>query len=90
MRAILAASLLLAAAPALADQTSGTVALYDAASHQLTFTDHTVWYLPASLEMPLGVVPGDVLQINYTTNSDNGWQAIQTVRRLVPLDGAKG
>jgi len=82
MRALIAAFLLLAATPALADQTSGTVASFDPAKNWLKFTDHTVWMLPASVVMPEDVQPGDRLQIIYLTNSDNGWQSIQSITRM--------
>ncbi len=90
MRAILAASLLVLAGPAFADQTTGTVAAYDAATNQLTFTDNTVWYLPASVTMPASIQPGDAVAITYVTNSDNGWGKILTVLRTEARPGTGG
>ncbi|MDW4498455.1 hypothetical protein R5H30_10720 [Sulfitobacter sp. D35] len=90
MRAFLAAALLAVAAPALADETSGTVHSFDAATNALTFTDRTVWLLPAGFEMPLNVTAGDKLRIVYVSNADNGWQKIVRIERTEARPGQTG
>jgi len=82
MRALLAAVLLAAATPALADSTSGTVAGFNPATHTLTLGDRTVWMLPADTAVPDGLAAGNRVVITYVTQSDNGWVKIVSIAKV--------
>ncbi|MCB1340601.1 MAG: hypothetical protein KDK24_05965 [Pseudooceanicola sp.] len=90
MRATLAACLLAVATPALADSTTGTVATWDAAAGRLAMADRTVWYLPASVTMPLNLAAGDRIEITYVSNADNGWGRIVSILRTEAKKGTGG
>ncbi len=82
MRVLLATAFLAVAGPALADQTTGTVAAFDRGKNILTLEDRTVWALPADTAVPEDVTPGTPVRIVYVSNSDNGWIKIVRIERV--------
>ena len=80
MRILLAAVAIVAAAPAFADATSGTVTAFDGKSNVLTLSDKTVWYLPAGL-FPADTAAGDRVAIDYSTAGEDGIVSIDAIRR---------
>ncbi len=80
MRILIAAVAIVAAAPAFADATSGTVRSFDGKANILTLSDKTVWYLPAGL-FPADVTVGDRIAIGYNTAGEDGIVSIDTIRR---------
>jgi hypothetical protein len=80
MRVSLIAALLAASAlPALADQTAGTVVAFDRVAKIVVLEDKSVWSLETMKEIPAGLKAGDVIEIDYTSNGDNGWARINSV-----------
>ena len=80
MRILFAAAFIVAAAPAFADATSGTVQSFDGKANILTLSDKTVWYLPAGL-FPADTGAGDRVAIDYTTAGEDGLVSIQSISR---------
>ena len=80
MRFLIAAVALVAAAPAFADSTAGTVLAFDSKTNVLTLSDRTVWYLPAGL-FPADAGVGDLIAIDYTTSGEDGIRSIDAIRR---------
>lgn len=78
--ALLAAVAATLAAPAFADQTTGTVESYTAATHELILADNTVWTLPADLALPEGFGIGDAITIDFTSAGENGIGKVQAIR----------
>jgi hypothetical protein len=93
MRKILfSAALVLAAAPALADQTEGLILAFDRQAHTIVLTDHSVWQLPSDMAIPTDLGQGDRIYIDFTSDGDNGVKAVTLLERLavaMPL-GADG
>ena len=82
MRVLLtSAALLLAALPAFADETSGTVLAYDRVAHVLVLEDRTIWDLPDDLALPDDLVAGDAVTIVFQTAGDNGVGKIESITR---------
>ena len=80
MRPILIASLLAASVtPAFADSTSGMVVAFDRKANVLVLEDKTVWSLETLKVVPAALKSGDMVEINYTSNADNGWGKINTI-----------
>ena len=89
---LLSAALVLAAFPALADQTEGLILAFDRQAHTLILTDYSVWQLPSDMAIPSDLGQGDRIYIDFTSDGDNGIKAISLIERLavaVPL-GADG
>lgn len=82
MRAVLIASLLLCGAPALADETAGTVLAFDRVANILVLDDKTVWSLGAKTNVTPDLVAGDKVKIMYTGGGDAGIGAIASVLKL--------
>ena len=81
MRVLLTSAALLAARPAFADETSGTVLAYDRVAHVLVLDDKTVWSLPGDLILPDDLVAGDTITIDFQTAGDNGVGKINSITR---------
>lgn len=81
MRVLLTSAALLAALPAFADETSGTVLAYDRVAHVLVLDDKTVWSLPGDLILPDDLVAGDTITIEFETAGDNGVGKINSITR---------
>ena len=80
MRSLIAAALLAATAvPAFADSTQGTVLAYDRVANVIVLEDKTVWSLETLKIVPEGLKAGDMVEINFTSNADNGWGRINAV-----------
>ena len=82
MRPLLLSAILLvtAAAPALAETTSGTVLAYDRAAGRLVLDDRTVWKLGKAL-VPADLAVDDEVTITYTAGGDEGIRSVQSVER---------
>ena len=78
-------ALVLPALPAQADETTGTVAHWDAASTTLTMADRTVWILGDAA--PAALTPGQRVTILYQSAGEDGIAGIDAVR---PLDAPTG
>ncbi|MGR3271763.1 hypothetical protein DU478_19890 [Thalassococcus profundi] len=80
MRSLIAAALLaVTAVPAFADSTQGTVLAYDRVANVIVLEDKTVWSLETLKTVPEGLKAGDTVEINFTSNADNGWGRINAV-----------
>ena len=80
MRTLLLAVTLLAAAPALADETTGTILAYDRLASRVVLNDRTVWELGTTL-VPADLAAGDVVTIAYNSAGDSGVGKITTLTR---------
>lgn len=69
------------ALPALADETTGIVHHWDAATHRLTLSDRTIWRLPADLIVPADLTTGDRVVILFRHVGDNGVVGIDSLNR---------
>jgi hypothetical protein len=79
MRAFLIASVMLSAAPALADETSGTILAFDRVANVLVLDDKTVWSLGAKTEVTPDLMAGDSVKIIYAGGGDAGIGPIASV-----------
>ncbi|MCT8160366.1 hypothetical protein [Pseudoruegeria sp. SHC-113] len=77
-----AASLLLVAAPVLADETKGEVLAFDRVDRVLILTDKTVWTLPGDLEVPEYLRSGDEVHIEFKADGENGIAAVLAVHKI--------
>ena len=80
MRAILAAALL-AASPALADSTTGTIAAFDRAADVIVMEDKTIWRLGGDTLIPADLEAGDVVTIEFVSSGDSGWGKIVSLTK---------
>jgi hypothetical protein len=65
MRAFLIVSVMLSAAPALADETSGTILAFDRVANIMVLDDKTVWSLGEKTEVTPDLMAGDTVKIIY-------------------------
>ncbi len=73
----------LAAAPALADNTTGTVLAFDRVAKVIVLDDKTIWHIvPADLALPESLTAGDRITIDFQTNGDNGVGKINSITRV--------
>ena len=79
MRAFLIASVMLSAAPALADETSGTILAFDRVANILVLDDKTVWSLGEKTEVTSDLMAGDTVKIIYVGGGDAGIGPITSV-----------
>ena len=70
------------ATPVLADETTGYVATFDAATRTLVLADRTRSILPADFAMPETLEPGERVRIAYRSDADNGWKTIHAITRV--------
>ena len=82
MRALLAAALLAAATPALADETTGVILAYDRADNVIVLTDRTVWELGAKTLVPADLKAGDTIRIDFEAAGENGIARIDSLEKL--------
>lgn len=82
MRA-LALTLLLAStsAPALADETTGTVLAFDRFAKVLVMEDKTVWEIGDATAVPAGIKAGDRITITFTSAGDAGVTSVDALTR---------
>ena len=71
MRLPLALLALLAATPALADSTTGTILAYDRKANVIVFNDRSTWEL-GDLVVPEDLEAGDRVTISFTSAGDSG------------------
>jgi hypothetical protein len=81
MRTFLIASLMLCAAPALADETVGKILAFDRVASVLVLDDKTIWNFNAKTEVSPGLVAGDTVKIVYAGGGDAGIGAIASVTK---------
>jgi hypothetical protein len=79
MRAFLITSLLLCAAPALADETSGRVVAFDRVAKVLVLDDKTIWSLGDKTVISDDLMAGDMVKILYAGGGDAGIGTINSV-----------
>jgi hypothetical protein len=79
MRALFIASMLLCAAPALADETEGKVIAFDRVAKVLVLEDKTIWSLGEKTEITPDLVAGDLVKIVYVGGGDTGIGPITSV-----------
>jgi hypothetical protein len=79
MRAFLMTSLLLCAAPALADETTGRVVAFDRIAKVLVLDDKTIWNLGEQTEVSDALMAGDMVKIVYAGGGDAGIGTITSV-----------
>lgn len=79
MRILIAAALLAAATPALADTANGTVFAYDAKANILVLDDKTIWQLGANTIVPDMLTPGDKIIIDFTSAGDDGIASVEKI-----------
>lgn len=78
---LLTAALGLAAFPAFADQSEGTILAFDRVAHVIVLTDNSVWNLPADLAVPDGLGQGDQVVFEFESGGENGIAKILSVTR---------
>ena len=82
MRTVIAMAILgvMAASPAFADSTTGTVAAFDRVDHILVLNDKTIWDLSPVVDLvPENLKSGDMIKITYTSAGDNGWGKVDSI-----------
>ncbi|MEC5292077.1 hypothetical protein VSX64_15335 [Aurantimonas sp. C2-6-R+9] len=82
MRTVIAMAILgvMAASPAFADSTTGTVAAFDRVDHILVLNDKTIWDLSPVIDLvPEDLRSGDKIKITYTSAGDNGWGKVDSI-----------
>lgn len=78
-RLTIAVALAAIAAPALADEVTGTVVAHDRVAHRVIMDDRTVYeYDPATTELPRAILAGDTVRIDFTGGED-GIESIQRI-----------
>ncbi len=60
------------AAPAFADETTGTIVAYDRLSNVLVLNDKTVWILDEKTLVPADLKAGDEITLTFISDGDNG------------------
>ena len=78
----LALAALIAATPALADSTTGTIAAYDRQANVIVMKDKTIWRLAPETLVPANLEAGDVVRIEYASNGDSGWGKILSLTKV--------
>ena len=76
---VIAALAALAATPALADTTAGTVYTFDAKTNVLVMSDQSVWHLGDDTIRPEAMKTGDKVIIAFTSAGDDGVVSIEMV-----------
>ncbi len=79
---ILFAAALLAAAPAFADETTGTILAFDRVDGVIVLNDKTVWELAADVAVPEDLAAGDMITLVYETAGEEGLTKIDSVTRV--------
>ena len=84
MRRLAITTLVLAGlgAPALADDTTGTIAAYDRLANIIVLKDMTIWEVPGSMELPADLAAGDRVKIVFTSAGDSGVGTIRSITRV--------
>lgn len=74
-------ALLLAAAPALADEVSGKVIAYDRVDHIIVLEDNSVLTIPNFEIIPEDLVAGDRITVEFKSDGDNGYGTFFSVTK---------
>jgi hypothetical protein len=81
MRTLFATLLLVAATPALADETTGTILAFDRQADVIVMTDNTVWQLSPKTLIPADLAAGDTITIIFTNTGENGVGNVTELRK---------
>jgi hypothetical protein len=82
MRFLLAAALALAsAAPASADEVSGTIVAYDRLDNVIVLDDKSVWALSTKALVPADLKASDRVTLTFTSSGENGANAATKLER---------
>lgn len=82
MRTVIVMAILgvMAAGPASADSSTGTVAAFDCFNNILILNDKTIWDLSPVIDLvPKNLRSGDKITITYTSAGDNGWGKVDSI-----------
>lgn len=82
MRALLAAVVLFAATPVLADTTEGTILAFDRQADILVMEDKTIWQLNPNTLIPADLAAGDRVKITFTSFGDDGVRSVDELEKL--------
>ncbi len=80
MRIVLLAALL-AASPAIADETSGVILAFDRVANRIVLTDKTVWEVTADVTLPENLAAGDKVTFVYESAGEDGFAKFDSVTR---------
>jgi hypothetical protein len=69
----LISTLILVAAPAFADELSGTVVAFDRVDNIIVLDDKSVLKIPNPEIIPEGLVAGDTIAVEFKSDGDNGY-----------------
>ncbi|MCE8544950.1 hypothetical protein KBY25_03870 [Ruegeria pomeroyi] len=78
---ILAATLLSAAIPALADEVTGTILAFDRVDSLIVLEDKTIWSLEFVDEIPEDLAAGDEVHIVFESAGEDGITKINAIHR---------
>ncbi|SPH24373.1 hypothetical protein DEA8626_03424 [Defluviimonas aquaemixtae] len=79
---LLALALATFAAPAIADETSGTIIAYDRVDRIIVLDDKTIWTFGEKTELSPDLSAGDAVKIIYTGAADSGIGPIASILRV--------
>lgn len=79
---LLITSLILAAAPAFADDLSGTVIAYDRVAQVIVLDDKSVLTIPNPEIIPEGLVAGDTITVEFKSDGDNGFGTFFSIKKM--------
>ena len=72
---------MLAAAPAFADETTGTILAFDRVDGVIVLNDKTVWSLELLDVQPTDLKAGDFVRIMYDTAGEDGLTKIASIEK---------
>ena len=75
-------SLIFAAAPAFADELSGTVIAFDRVDSVIVLEDKSVLTIPNPEIIPEGLVAGDTITVEFKADGDNGYAAFYSITKM--------
>ena len=79
---LLITSLILAAAPAFADELSGTVIAFDRVDNVIVLEDKSVLTIPNPEIIPEGLIAGDTITVEFKSDGDNGYAAFVSIKKM--------
>jgi hypothetical protein len=75
-------SLILAAAPAFADELSGTVIAFDRVDNVIVLDDRSVLTIPNPEIIPEGLIAGDTITVEFKSDGDNSYGAFVSIKKM--------
>jgi hypothetical protein len=75
-------SLILAAAPAFADELSGTVIAFDRIDNVIVLDDKSVLTIPNPEIIPEDLIAGDTITVEFKSDGDNGYGAFVSIKKM--------